>query len=112
MKTQNYLPKEGSILYGKDLEEPLTTAISSVGTKRFGEGDDEREALCLHVNVRGKDMEFALGARTVAYLTAELGDETDAWIGKTVILSPVQSQTPDGKPTVSIGVVVKKNKKQ
>jgi hypothetical protein len=100
-----------NVLRGKDLEDSIVATIKSVDTVTFNEGkDNEREALS--VTVESEDLvgakQFSPNQKNTAVIVGAYTDDTDKWVGKKVRLTPVASQTPDGKPTTSIAVGIPK----
>lgn len=113
MDVKGYKSKESNLLYGKDLDDAVKATITAVGTHVFvNEDGSEREAVELSVesDAFGGIKSFCVGSRIVDTLSEAFGDESNEWIGKSVTLTPVKSQTPQGQPTVSIAVTVPRRK--
>lgn len=100
-----------NILRGQDIEDTLLATVQEVGTVQFDNDDgSKRDALSLTVTSEDLDKpkSFALGMKQTKVLVDAFGDDTDRWIGRKIRLTPVPSQTPQGKPTTSIAVTIPK----
>jgi hypothetical protein len=105
---------ESNILRGSDLDDMVTAKIVEVNMVTFGEGT-EKEAVRPQLTVEVDGIEepkiFAIGMRqTKTLVDGFKSDETEDWVGKTIRLTPVASQTPEGKATTSIAITVPKIK--
>lgn len=113
MGNEMKIPKkqyESNLLRGADLKDSILVVISGAEPITFDEGEEtERTTTSLSVaaDVLGAEPKsFALGMRQTKVLVDAFGDETANWVGKEIRLTPVPSQTPNGKQTTSIAITV------
>jgi hypothetical protein len=86
-------------------EEQHRLTIENVDVEEFSEGRK------LAIRFRGENKRFVLNKTNANAIKAALGDDTDAWIGKDVILFPTTASDSHGKPVAAIRVTVPKPSK-
>ena len=95
MKTGKFLSE---YLKSKDVVKPMTVTIQSVEVRAFTDQETKKERKSLAVSFKELDQLVVLCKASILQLTEILGsDETDAWIGKLVILFRDDSVQYKGK---------------